>query len=168
MGWQRDDDLVTRTIAAWHGGRLPVGADQGATMATGATDGYAAVRRELQGNAAVAALNDDLAALRAAVARLEGELRAERESHERTGRELSHAVKAGLHLREIVELIDTGDPTTGAPEDGEVYHLCARWGYGAVMAAAARLWARRDAGGALTVGPCRGTVRAALGVRDGA
>jgi hypothetical protein len=65
-------------------------------------------------------------------------------------------------LWEVVELIDMDDPRdTSAPEDAEVEALCLRHGYGAVMDAAARLWARRDALGAKTVGPCRATVQAA-------
>lgn len=47
-------------------------------------------------------------------------------------------------------------------EDAEVAALCERWGYGAVMASAARQWARRDPLGALTVGPCRAVADADL------
>ena len=48
-----------------------------------------------------------------------------------------------------------------APEDPHVEVLCERYGYGAVMDAASRLWARKDSIGAFYVGGCIG-VRAAL------
>ena len=42
-----------------------------------------------------------------------------------------------------------------APEDDHVKHLCERYGYAAVMDAAARLWARKDSMGAFYVaGEC--------------
>ncbi len=40
----------------------------------------------------------------------------------------------------------------------EVLPLCQAYGYGAVMQAAAELWAKKDPVGALTIGPCRGMV----------
>lgn len=97
MGWQGDDDLVTRTIANWHGGRLPVGAGQGATMDAASEPGPtsaarapmtdaewdASIWRSLAGLRdwppleidyhTVSAALDERIALRAAVARLEGE-----------------------------------------------------------------------------------------------
>ena len=48
-----------------------------------------------------------------------------------------------------------------APEDPHVETLCVRYGYGAVMDAASRLWARRDSLGAFYIGGC-------IGVRDDA
>lgn len=95
MGWQGDDDLVTRTIANWHGGRLPVGAGQGATMDAASEPGPtsaarapmtdaewdASIWRSLAGLRdwppleidyhTVSAALDERIALRAAVARLE-------------------------------------------------------------------------------------------------
>jgi hypothetical protein len=47
-----------------------------------------------------------------------------------------------------------GGAEVNAPEDVEVEELAFAWGYGAVMQSAARLWARRNPDGALTVGPC--------------
>jgi hypothetical protein len=52
-----------------------------------------------------------------------------------------------------------------APEDEHVASLCATYGYGAVMDAAARLWARTDPIGALTTGPCRGTIASVIASR---
>jgi hypothetical protein len=43
-----------------------------------------------------------------------------------------------------------------APEDPHVEALCVRYGYGAVMDAASRLWARRDSLGAFYIGGCIG------------
>lgn len=43
-----------------------------------------------------------------------------------------------------------------APEDPHVAVLCERYGYGAVMDAASRLWARKDSLGAFYVGGCIG------------
>lgn len=44
-----------------------------------------------------------------------------------------------------------------APEDAEVEALCEKYGYGAVMDAASRLWARKPYGsGAFYVGGCIG------------
>jgi hypothetical protein len=43
-----------------------------------------------------------------------------------------------------------------APEDPHVYVLCERYGYGAVMDAASRLWARKDSMGAFYIGGCIG------------
>ncbi len=49
-----------------------------------------------------------------------------------------------------------------APEDPIVERLCEQWGYGAVMDAAARLWAQKDPMGAHTTGPCRITLQKAI------
>ena len=43
-----------------------------------------------------------------------------------------------------------------APEDPHVEALCERYGYGAVMDAASRLWARKDSLGAFFIGGCIG------------
>lgn len=43
-----------------------------------------------------------------------------------------------------------------APEDAAVEALCLRFGYGAVMDAASRLWARTDMLGAFYIGGCIG------------
>ncbi|WWT39626.1 hypothetical protein [Microcystis phage Mel-JY03] len=43
-----------------------------------------------------------------------------------------------------------------APEDPHVAALCERYGYGAVMDAASRLWARKDSVGAFYIGGCIG------------
>lgn len=43
-----------------------------------------------------------------------------------------------------------------APEDPHVEALCERYGYGAVMDAASRLWARKDSIGAFYIGGCIG------------
>lgn len=43
-----------------------------------------------------------------------------------------------------------------APEDRAVAELCERHGYGAVMDAASRIWARKDGIGAFYVGGCIG------------
>lgn len=58
-----------------------------------------------------------------------------------------------------------------APEDPHVEVLCERYGYGAVMDAASRLWARNDSIGAFYIGGCIGLhddneARAALGDSD--
>ena len=45
------------------------------------------------------------------------------------------------------------------PEDAVVEAVCERFGYGAVMDAAARLWFRKDQIGAFVSGPCAVTVR---------
>lgn len=91
------------------------------------------------------------------------------ESAERDRSELAHAVRVARRwearaqsLREVIELIDLDRAEMSAPEDDHVAALCEMYGYGAVMDAAARLWAREDPNGALTVGPCRITVRHAL------
>lgn len=78
-------------------------------------------------------------------------------------------------LLECVEVLELSEPGPGdaivAPEDPEVLALCKRHGFGAVMASAARQWARTESFGGLpvygdisahTVGACRGTVRQAL------
>lgn len=49
-----------------------------------------------------------------------------------------------------------------APEDPHVEALCSRYGYGAVVDAAARLWARKDKSGAFFVGGCLGDTSAPL------
>ena len=41
-----------------------------------------------------------------------------------------------------------------ADEDDQIWHLCERIGYGAVMDSAARQWRRKDDKGAFLVGPC--------------
>lgn len=43
-----------------------------------------------------------------------------------------------------------------APEDPQIEALCERFGYGAVMDAASRLWARGDSLGAFFIGGCIG------------
>jgi len=43
-----------------------------------------------------------------------------------------------------------------APEDPHVAELCQLYGYGAVMDAASRLWARKDSMGAFYIGGCIG------------
>lgn len=48
-----------------------------------------------------------------------------------------------------------------APEDQHIEVLCNRYGYGAVMDAASRLWARKDSMGAFYIGGC-------IGLRDDA
>ena len=54
------------------------------------------------------------------------------------------------------------DRQIDALEDTAVEALCHQWGYGAVMDAASRLWARRDPGGSFVVGACRVFARRAL------
>lgn len=56
-----------------------------------------------------------------------------------------------------------------APEDEEVRALCERVGYGAVMDAASRLWARKHLNGAFYIGGCIGdtSARAALKAAEG-
>lgn len=49
-----------------------------------------------------------------------------------------------------------------APEDLEVFALCERLGYGAVIDSAARQWFLKDPIGAHTAGPAAATVRKAL------
>lgn len=49
-----------------------------------------------------------------------------------------------------------------APEDAEVEALCKRFGYGAVMDAASRLWVGLDPIGAIVPGACLGIVQRAL------
>lgn len=62
--------------------------------------------------------------------------------------------------------------TMTAPEDAEVEALCERCGYGAVMDAASRLWARKPHGsGAFYIGGCIGfksdeEARAALATQE--
>ena len=62
--------------------------------------------------------------------------------------------------------------TMTAPEDAEVEALCERCGYGAVMDAASRLWARKPYGsGAFYIGGCIGfksdeEARAALATQE--
>lgn len=46
-----------------------------------------------------------------------------------------------------------------APEDEETKELCEKWGYGAVIDAAARLWYLKDDCGAFAYGPCVATIR---------
>lgn len=58
-----------------------------------------------------------------------------------------------------------------APEDPHVAVLCERYGYGAVMDAASRLWARKDGIGAFYIGGCIGMktddqARAALEAKE--
>jgi len=58
-----------------------------------------------------------------------------------------------------------------APEDPHVEALCERYGYGAVMDAASRLWARKDSMGAFYIGGCIGMktdreARAALATQE--
>ncbi len=47
-----------------------------------------------------------------------------------------------------------------APEDEEVRALCERVGYGAVMDAASRMWARKHLNGAFYIGGCIGDTSA--------
>lgn len=86
-----------------------------------------------------------------------------------TTSELSHARRVANRwkrraetMREMIDLIDLDRTTLDAPEDEHIAYLCERYGYGAVMDAAARLWARKDPRGAFTVGPCRALVEGAL------
>lgn len=55
-----------------------------------------------------------------------------------------------------------GDLEMTAPEDVAVERLCRRLGYGAVMAAAARLWRRADPAGARVVGPTVAQAQSAI------
>lgn len=54
------------------------------------------------------------------------------------------------------------DRNISTPEDIEVFALCERHGYGAVMDSASRLWARKDPKGSFVVGTCRVFARRAL------
>lgn len=70
-------------------------------------------------------------------------------------------------LRDALGIIDADGvraKMVHAPEDKAVQALCKQFGYGAVMDAAARMWFLLDPVGALTVGPCAGTVRRARNV----
>jgi len=59
-------------------------------------------------------------------------------------------------LRGMIGSLDIDGKRLGivGPEDAAVAALCGRWGYGAVMDAAYRLWRRIDPVGAMLVGPC--------------
>ena len=68
-------------------------------------------------------------------------------------------------LRRVVEALEWQEDrrkdalvrtALNAPEDPHVEALCERYGYGAVMDAAARLWTRKDPMGAFYVGGCVG------------
>ena len=52
-----------------------------------------------------------------------------------------------------------GDIRFNAPEEPTIKRLCEQWGYGAIMDAAARLWAYKDPVGAHTTGPSRLTIK---------
>ncbi len=79
---------------------------------------------------------------------------------------------ARVVLRECEEVLELTDPSgqrlcIHAFEDAEVYQLCERVGYGAVMDSAARQWRQkptRNGGesGAFVTGPCIGTVQSTL------
>lgn len=68
------------------------------------------------------------------------------------------------YRRELAEMLEQADDRRDidASEDAAVEALCRRYGYGAVMDAAARLWQREDPSGAFVVGPCRGTLASIL------
>jgi len=72
-------------------------------------------------------------------------------------------------LREVLSLIDATDERAKnilyGRLDLPVRSLCDRFGFGAVMDSAARLWYLRDPDGALTVGPCAATVREVLSAK---
>lgn len=79
-----------------------------------------------------------------------------------TTAELAHARRVAWRweararaLAEVLDLIALDRTALVAPEDEHVAWLCRTYGYGAVMDAAARLWARVDPRGARTVGPAR-------------
>lgn len=48
----------------------------------------------------------------------------------------------------------TKRPNLNVPEDHLVLPICEKWGYGAVMNSASRLWYRKDPFGAQMGGPC--------------
>lgn len=67
--------------------------------------------------------------------------------------------------REALEVLNLSDPKgiraerIHAPEDAEIFQLCERIGYGAVMDSAARQWRRKDPIGAHTTGAAVATVQ---------
>lgn len=104
----------------------------------------------------------------------DGRIAAEKESHATTQREGAHALRVARQWQtraeraeQIIDLMATGmdDTDKQTPEDEHVAAICDRYGYGAVMDAAARLWARKDPLGAITTGVCRGTIAAVVRAR---
>jgi len=73
-------------------------------------------------------------------------------------------------LEGAVEDLTTGheywDRNISVLEDVEVFALCERHGYGAVMDSASRLWARKDKNGSFVVGVCRVFARRALAAAE--
>lgn len=67
-----------------------------------------------------------------------------------------------FHLLRMILDSSADRETLSAPEDELVEALCERIGYGAVMDSAARQWRRKDPVGAFLVGPCIGSVEAAV------
>jgi len=53
-----------------------------------------------------------------------------------------------------------------APEDKEIFELCERLGYGAVMDSAGRQWRKKSGIAAHAVGSCIGSIEAALAAYD--
>lgn len=99
------------------------------------------------------------------------EMRARGDNDPLTTRELAHARRVAARweararrAEEIIDMIADGmtDTNKHAPEDDHVAALCRMYGYGAVMDAAARLWARKDPTGAIAIGVCRGTIESVV------
>lgn len=146
-----------------------------------ASIGSASVRPEREqtdrANAAlIAAAPSDLAWLVAEVRRLQGLLEQDENGttkleailyesgqliveNRELERDLDRRIRECDRLREALRDLtldwERWDWQHDEPEDAEVAILCERHGYGAVMDAASRLWARRDANGSFVVGTCR-------------
>lgn len=69
---------------------------------------------------------------------------------------VAEAVEKGQEAQHEARLEAYARRHMNAPEDPHVETLCVRYGYGAVMDAASRLWARRDSLGAFYIGGCIG------------
>lgn len=108
-------------------------------------------------------------ALRAEIARKDQAIEAWREdlTNERADRDRLAAANATLEAQVARLVVDRDWQVQqraqamlrrhmNAPEDSHVEVLCERYGYGAVMDAASRLWARMDSMGAFYIGGCIG------------
>ncbi len=162
-------DLIARLDSwklAW--GDLPSIAPHVADAPGMTTGGVIADTQEAA--AALTALSEQNVALAAQVAELVrkydalGRLLEQTEIRAEAAEAKVARLEGALELQEQQRVDAFNRRHLNAPEDPHVYVLCERYGYGAVMDAASRLWARKDSMGAFYIGGCIGInpARAAL------
>lgn len=142
-----DDDQKGGYAFAGHGVQAPDATSPGVTAGADAAQAREAAREENRWAYIQAALDDNQSEAQATVASL---------------KEQVEAMRGEVEWQEKRRRDAFGRRHITAPEDPHVYVLCKRYGFGAVMDAASRLWAREDSMGAFYIGGCIGIKPAAL------